>query len=157
LARLDDYGKISQTIKKGGSMGNIRFKDIGNYKCASFSKNTKHNLLRVSYGGNMGTPMEEVERCAIEFLGYNPFLYEKISEEGSPDYSYKVVFNLDKEYIKEGFWQNLFSDIDTCSKKDVAYIYGKGIRRKFDKIKDAIEDHDLKLALHLIKNYKEEY
>jgi hypothetical protein len=47
--------------------------------------------------------------------------------------------------------------IDTCSKKDVAYIYGKGIRRKFDKIKDAIEDHDLKLALHLIKNYKEEY
>lgn len=77
-------------------MAKVRFRHIGDYRMASFYSNKKLCLLEVWYGGNMGSGINNVKECAVAFLGYDPYDFEVVEETGSPDYSYTVVFNLNK-------------------------------------------------------------
>jgi hypothetical protein len=59
----------------------------------------------------------------------------------------------------KSFWDNLFYDIDECglSREEFAEKAGEEVRDDLNRIKRAIEEHDGKKALFIIKETSRHY
>jgi len=86
MSRFSEYLEASKI--KRGSVGLTDFKIVG-------------DTITITHSGNMGNRIADVIKNAKTYFGgfdiFSTDQYKKISESGSPDYFYKVVFKAIKK------------------------------------------------------------